>query len=756
MRLRKNNMTPLAIVLAVGMVAAASAPGGASASTEARPPIVSEPFPVADPVFGPAVGYQDTPAVAWSGSLYFQVWSDGRCSCLVGTRISADGSVLDPIGLFLTPYLAQGFQVPSIAWIGTSFLVIHEVAGPQQETDLYGFRVAEDGTLLDLEEFPVANGPGSQYASSIAWDGSRALVTWLFCEAGCPGAAGVSVTFVEHDGTVEDTVGFPIETSAYFQKPGVAWDGTNYTITWVRWEGIRTNLYAGRVSPDGTLLDRGIPVSVGPGDPTGPRIAWIGSMYVIAWGDDRDDPSDVFMSRVLTDGTVLDPGGIPVEQAPGEQSGATVAQLGPNALVAWTEHESGEILGVRLSPDGQFLDPDPISIASGQNDPLWDLTSAGRVAMAVWVRMGDIEAVRLATDGSVLDPDPIVTPFSANAVGVQAAATDGAEVLVIGGDTRRGRTATTAARVDGSGEHLDGTGTLLGGVGAVEAAWNGEMYLDVYWSYGRYNTANIRAARVAADAQLIDVGGFPVANGAYPQRNPAVASDGNEWLVVYEDRRTGQADISAALVSADGLVEKSRIVVSSVQGNQEVPRVTWDGENYLVAWEDMRGSGTDVYAARVTADGAVLDPAGIKVGDAEGGSFPRLVGGNGLSMVVWETSNTVRAARLDQDGTVLDPGGFRLASDTDLSRPQVAWDGRAFLVAWEQGPYPQRDVVGLRVSVDGRILDHVLLALAVTAADEGGHFLVAGPGAGRISLVYSAFSYELGAYRAFVAFIDEP
>src|SRR5689334_18262160 len=48
------------------------------------------------------------------------------------------------------------------------------------------------------------------------------------------------------------------------------------------------------------------------------------------------------------------------------------------------------------------------------------------------------------------------------------------------------------------------------------------------------------------------------------------------------------------------------------------PRAAFDGENFLVVWEDGRGARSDVVAARVSAGGVVLDPENLLLPMATG------------------------------------------------------------------------------------------------------------------------------------------
>jgi hypothetical protein len=176
-----------------------------------------------------------------------------------------------------------------------------------------------------------------------------------------------------------------------------------------------------------------------------------------------------------------------------------------------------------------------------------------------------------------------------------------------------------------------------------------------------------------------------------PQYNPQVAwsSAAKVWLVVWEDgwaasdetAREGRAqDIFASRVSVDGkILDPNGIEVCIARDFQGLPVVASDGKDFLVLWQDMRnGKDWDIYAARVTADGKVLDPNGFLVcGGEHNQCMPSVVWtGNGYYAVWLDARNfpeyRVRGMRLSREGKGMDdsPGIelIRPMTDADIDK----------------------------------------------------------------------------------------
>ncbi len=69
-----------------------------------------------------------------------------------------------------------------------------------------------------------------------------------------------------------------------------------------------------------------------------------------------------------------------------------------------------------------------------------------------------------------------------------------------------------------------------------------------------------------------------------------------------------------ARVSASGeVLDPAGFVISARTTNETAPAVAFDGTNYLVVWQDHRIGSGNIFAARVAPSGTVLDPNGFSL-----------------------------------------------------------------------------------------------------------------------------------------------
>jgi hypothetical protein len=111
----------------------------------------------------------------------------------------------------------------------------------------------------------------------------------------------------------------------------------------------------------------------------------------------------------------------------------------------------------------------------------------------------------------------------------------------------------------------------------------------------------------------------------------------------------------AALGASGAEIPVSAPVYGPAEFIQFHPQVATDGDNFLVVWSDLRGSAyTNLYASRVTASGEVLDKTNIRV--AEKVYNPTVVWtGRAYLVVMQNETGGLSVARLDRDGKLLMP-----------------------------------------------------------------------------------------------------
>ncbi len=264
----------------------------------------------------------------------------------------------------------------------------------------------------------------------------------------------------------------------------------------------------------------------------------------------------------------------------------------------------------------------------------------------------------------------------------------------------------------------------------ASVAFDGTNYLVVFQRYS-FSSGNqdIFGVRVAPTGDVLDnMDGFPISSGSESKFSPAVAFDGTNYLVIFGKFSSASAsDIYGARICPSGQV-LDEFPISLSDGDQAFPSIAFDGINYMVVWEDTReGSGpslqTNVYGARITPSGTILDPSGIEIATAPGYQGDAQITFDGLNyFVVWRNVESffqyppvseIYGRRIKIDGTLLDSSpetdGIAI-SNTALGKGDlaVAFNGTNHFVVWRMGTFsndPPSGVYAARVNTAGVLLD---------------------------------------------------
>jgi len=126
-----------------------------------------------------------------------------------------------------------------------------------------------------------------------------------------------------------------------------------------------------------------------------------------------------------------------------------------------------------------------------------------------------------------------------------------------------------------------------------------------------------------------------------------LASSGTNYLIVWKDLREGKTDIYAARLANDGeVLDLNGFAVCTTPFDQGGATVTYGDNTYLVLWRDHRsGDNDDIYAARVTPQGNLLDPDGIAVAAEPGNQWqPGIAFWGSHFLAVYEGPDPLRPA----------------------------------------------------------------------------------------------------------------
>jgi hypothetical protein len=389
----------------------------------------------------------------------------------------------------------------------------------------------------------------------------------------------------------------------------------------------------------------------------------------------------------------------------------------------------------RPSDSSKFLiDTSVVRVPAQFGQSLPAVAFDGANFLVVWQddRGGVISGARVTPQGAVLEPAGIVITQVPGDRGAPAVGFDGVNFLVIWEEDRVGTDwDIIGARVTPQGGVLDPSGIPISTAADDQLmpalAFDGTNYC-VVWEDDRDDTLyNIYGARLTPQGEVLDAAGIPISTAENDQLTPAVVFDGVGFFVAWEDYRTGVSDIYGARVTPQGTVlDTAGIPISAATNAQLLPALVYDGVNLLVTWADYRSeSSFDVYGARVTPQGTVLDPDGFIIAQAADDQYFPAAGFDGSHFfVVWAdlrggTGYDIYGARVTPQGTVLDPAGFLLfQAARNQYNPAIGFDGANFLLAWEDDRGGTYDTYAGRATPEGGALDPAGFLVSQSANDQ--------------------------------------
>ncbi len=332
-------------------------------------------------VMSHAANHQWQGDVASDGFDYLAVWADirgeqpnGPEQFVYGARFSGTGTLLDAASIRIGGPRAW---CPSVHY-GAGCYVVGWQARNRSGTEPFRIEAARldrDGVLLDTTPIAVAASAVASPYTDVAYCDSVFLVCW---------SEGGDLLGVRLDpaGVVLDSSPVLLEIGQTCSAhPRVASDGQNFLIT--RFDYANSEYRALRLKPNGAILDSTeiliAEARLNPGHCLA-EVAYGGGVYLVVAAHEQE------AWRVSPDGTVLD-SGIPLP---------TTTHLAPHAVVFGERYFTVVSLGgaytleaVRVEPSGEVVDSTPFTLVRldplnrSISDPTWRLAPGGPSEMGI-------------------------------------------------------------------------------------------------------------------------------------------------------------------------------------------------------------------------------------------------------------------------------------------------------------------------------------------------------------------------------------
>ncbi|MFP4458306.1 MAG: T9SS type A sorting domain-containing protein [Candidatus Zixiibacteriota bacterium] len=347
-----------------------------------------------------------------------------------------------------------------------------------------------------------------------------------------------------------------------------------------------------------SCLGQDIEISVATTDQVNPAIASDGTDFVVAWEDNRAGSSN----KNIMGHPIFGDGDVPmtffaVSTSPGNQTEPAMSAIDDTYFMVWSE-PGGDISYRRSSFTVLEDGPSELVSTSEQTSNL-NITAGDGIYFVVWEENSAIKGLPVRADGTALSstvdihrtPDtqtyPDVAYFDGSFYVVWAQ--EGTENGIFGKAFNASGTAV------GDFEVIDNTSDSPS---FPSIASNGFSALVVY--HVQNDGARDIMGKVLSGG---DAEPFSISSASGHQQRPVVEIGTGAFLVVYEDYGDGYfANIMGRWVSPSGSPVGDIFVISSEDAAQGNPRIAFAEETFLVAWDDRRGGGADIYGKIIESE----------------------------------------------------------------------------------------------------------------------------------------------------------
>ncbi len=578
----------------------------------------------------------------------------------------------------------ENARFPSIAFSGSTYLVVWRDDRDGAESNIYGIRVSSAGAVLDSSAFVISSAAGTQSRPTAMYCNGNFVVVWE--DTKLPVAdADLKAARVTAAGAVTQ-IGTVASTAAEETSPRLVSAGTTGLLVYQRGDDVVAQRY------NGAAFGAVVAVATTAAVEKQPAAAYLAAsdMYLVAYAS--VEPASDLLGQQVSGAGALVGAALTLSAANGAQSEPSVAVAGGNFVVAFTN--GADLYGLRVTSAGTVLDTyDQDGVAVG-GKPL--VTASGKQAMpALACGTACVLGWTDFRNNATAYTDVYALPLSA------ALVVGGAEVVVANQGGYRPQTTP-----------------------AVIAA--GAAFFTAWGDARDYQKTVVYGARLSTAAASLDSTGLLLSRGSNHQRAPAIAYSSNRWLVSFGDSRVAGDEIHSVRMSNAGVIA-SDLTTSAAPQHQRGAVSAYDGTNFIVGWTDPRNADDDVYAARVSPLGTLIDTSGIRLTSAVGDEYVTgAASSSNRTLLVWQQkvagSYDVYGAILNNSGGIALPAFVISNAVGDQLEPKVDFEASAgvFVVVWqdERAGIAADDIYGARVTTGGVVQDVAGVAISTATLQQ--------------------------------------
>lgn len=325
------------------------------------------------------------------------------------------------------------------------------------------------------------------------------------------------------------------------------------------------------------------------------------------------------------------------------QASPAIAPAGDLMLVTWIDAaDSGRIMAARLDRSGNRLEAQPIELGTG-GFPEFPPTAVftGRVWLVAWEARPESNPRtflrRISRDGAVLDAQPIdlgerMLPALASNGDVTVLAMAGYEDLFIMRFSPDGIPLGPELPLESS----------LGWAAQPALATNGREFLLVYTDGSTWYHAptprglGVFGFRLGADGAPLDAAPIAIADSDANDADPRVASDGVDFLVVYNSWSYGPLQSGAKRVLRNGaLGDGTAGDPGQSFGDGTFPQVAPLGQGYVISFIRLDSPLVSVWVVPVDRRGVALEAPRVMVDGNTASSLHALAAADGVAWLAY-------------------------------------------------------------------------------------------------------------------------